>query len=637
MKKVILTVLLLVVLTFPTYAALDGKVILLNPGHGGGERGAIGPDGLQENTINLKIGLYLRDMLEEAGATVYMTRTGDYDLDGTGHYSGTRDRFNRLRTGRAKEADIFVALHHNASVNSTAEQIEVYYMPNYYGPSKDLAEFVVGGLKAEMELGGYATTMSQLVLNHATIPTIIGEASYISNPEMEEWFRKDENLRKVAQGYFNGIQRFFDSGMPKITPFTPDINEKVNSEKPKVIAKISKDGNSDINPASIRVFLDKQIIPHKFDQKTGLITAQLDQPLTNDEHRLLIIGANKDGISAIPADYRFYIDDKPDAIHLDSYPTYVPANESRIKISGKVVDDDGQPIMDGNKVYFEIDGGYLEQDWTFTRDGRFINHLRHDGNSKIAAIRVWAGDQLEEIVVDFRSDDAFLSGKVDNTLVNSGIKDIKVVLSNKLDSYTTKTDAEGHYYFSELQPGTYQLEINRPGFQDYHEKIRLEGNKVTQRNIGLAPVANGILHDRKIILNTVVDGSISQPNTIVNSLKERLVKAGAEIEVISSGSSEIKTVKQANKLFGELILSIKVSQTNYGTIYHYPRSDKYKKMADKLEIKGLKVSKDGSKSRLVTFANTDSFIVEVPIEYEQDKISDGLYQFILDYFKTVEK
>src|SRR4051812_23726097 len=59
---------------------LSGKVIVLDPGHGGMDGGAVGSDGVLEKDISLDISLKLRDYLQEAGALVIMTRERDKDL-----------------------------------------------------------------------------------------------------------------------------------------------------------------------------------------------------------------------------------------------------------------------------------------------------------------------------------------------------------------------------------------------------------------------------------------------------------------------------------------------------------------------------------------------------------------------------
>lgn len=639
MKKFFFVLILLFIFTWPTLADLEGKVIIVNPGHGGGETGAIGPTGVVERDLNLAIGLYLTEMLEDAGAKVYLTRNGNYDLDGTAHYSGTRDRFNRLRVGREKQADIFLALHHNASVNPASNQVEVYYMPKYHGPSKDLAEYITEGLKSTMDLHGIATTMSQTIVNHATIPTIIGEASYISNPEMEKWFQNDENLQKVAIGYFRGVKKFFEHGMPVVEAITPEANQKVIHEYPLIMAKILQDGQSPIAPEEIEVRIDDQVVSHNYDAQSGLITAKVMEPLANGPHRLLVVGGNQAGIAAVPVDYTFYVDEKPAAILLHAYPTYLPGSEGTlVKIAGQVVDDDGQPVLDGNRVLFEIEyDGQLKKPWVFTREGYFVNHLYLPKSSQsIAALRIWAGDQLEEIVVDFRSQDAYISGSIQDFLTAQPIMDLKVTLSNQQRDYQAQTDRDGDYYISQIKPGKYVLGIEHLGYEILKKELQLKGRESQVHDLRLSPIAGGVFRTKKVILNTAVEGALPGAGSIIQSLKDQLAKAGAAIEVITEGTDDKSTVKKINKLFGDVLITLKLTTSDLATIYHYPRSTKNANLAKKLAISGTSVNVTGSKSKLITFANTHSFILEIPETVSPEEVVAGLYQFLIDYFSGIE-
>ena len=139
-----------------------------------------------------------------------------------------------------------------------------------------------------------------------------------------------------------------------------------------------------------------------------------------------------------------------------------------------------------------------------------------------------------------------------------------------------------------------------------------------------------------MILNTAVEGTIPGALSIVQLLQDKLEKAGALVEVVNEGSDDKSTVKSINKLFGDVLLSVKVSSNDSATIYHYPKSQKNEKMAQKLAISGMSLNVEGSKSRLITFANTYSFVVELPKAFAQEKVVEGLYQFLIDYFAGIE-
>lgn len=643
MKKTVLILLLIICLSIPAAAAgLEGKVILINAGHGGGETGAVGPTGLVERDINLKVAFFLKEMLEAAGAKVVMTHTSVLeDLDGTDHYSGTRDRYNRLRVGREYNADILLFLHHNSNINPESKQIEVYYMPKYHGPSKELAEYVTKGLIENMGWNGISTTMSQTIVNHATIPTIIGEPGYISNPQLEEWYRNDENLKKEAMGYFVGVKRFFEDGMPIVKAVSPEMNQKVIQEKPMIVAKITTDGTSPINPKMIQVRVDNKVIPHEFDVLSGVITAKVPTALANGAHNLLIIGKNMAGIPAVPVDFQFYVDEKPAKLVIERYPTYVPGvNESVVKISGQLLDDDGQPVMDGNQVRFETEyEGYAKESWVFTRDGHFVNYILPKEAPEICGIRIWAGSTavMEEIVVDYRSKDGYIFGVMKNSLTGLNLANINLkLIAADGKELKVQTDQDGAYFFNEVKPGSYKLVIDQIGYEAYTQAIEVKGLNSQELNLKAVPISQGVLMGRKIVLNPYVEGTTPGADVIIRSLKAKLERAGAIVTLAEQGTDDLATVKSTNKLLGQFLLSVKIGDKDQAVVHHYPKSEKNETLAKTLKIKGVEVNTEAAKSKLVTFANTQSFIVEIPAKASTTDVVDGLYELLVNYFKTVK-
>src|SRR5262249_25427870 len=124
--------------------AVRGRRIVLDPGHGGVFRGALGVHGLTEAEVNLGVALHLRGLLEARGAQVLMTRTDDRDFLTPADSSLRSDLAERVRIAGAFHPDLFVSVHHNADargahdVNST----QTYYKLGDEGPSLDAAQSV---------------------------------------------------------------------------------------------------------------------------------------------------------------------------------------------------------------------------------------------------------------------------------------------------------------------------------------------------------------------------------------------------------------------------------------------------------------------------------------------------------------
>jgi N-acetylmuramoyl-L-alanine amidase len=194
--KRLMCLLVVLVLVFSvvinTYGAgLSGKKIYVDPGHGGSDPGAVGPTGLKEKDVNLRVGTVLKNcLIEYGGATVRMSRTSDksVSLDG------------RANDANSWGADRFISIHHNSFSDRSVNGTETYSYPGSVNGA-DLRDKVQkqlvawGGLKNR---GG--KTANYAVLKNTTMPAILTEASFISNPS-EETRLRDPNYT-WRQGYY---------------------------------------------------------------------------------------------------------------------------------------------------------------------------------------------------------------------------------------------------------------------------------------------------------------------------------------------------------------------------------------------------------------------------------------------------
>lgn len=178
---------------------LLGKVIAIDPGHGGAAPGAVGPSGLLEKTVNLDIALRLNRILIEAGAHTVMTRMDD-------SYVFIPDR---AEIANSNSADIFVSIHANSAKKDYASGTETFY---YSGrlQSKALAESVQFSLLSGIGLENRrAKPGDYLVLRLTTMPSVLVEVAFMSN-EREERLLADVNFRQTAaEAIFQGIVEFF--------------------------------------------------------------------------------------------------------------------------------------------------------------------------------------------------------------------------------------------------------------------------------------------------------------------------------------------------------------------------------------------------------------------------------------------
>ena len=124
-------------LTYP----LLGKLIVIDPGHGGVDNGA-SHGSISEDTINLEISLKLRAELEKNGASVILTRDDDYDLSKPNAlYRKKSDFDNRIKLINNSKADIYLSIHLNYYSNSKYYGPQIFYTNNFE-ENEVLAKFI---------------------------------------------------------------------------------------------------------------------------------------------------------------------------------------------------------------------------------------------------------------------------------------------------------------------------------------------------------------------------------------------------------------------------------------------------------------------------------------------------------------
>jgi len=196
---------------------LRGRRIVLDPGHGGFFKGAVGPGGLTEAEVNLGVALYLRGLLEWAGSRVFMTRTADYDFLTANDSTLVSDLAFRSSFADSLQPDVFLSLHHNsvASLDRTVNETQTYYPLNADGASLDLARAIHRHLVLNLEISPAKILPGNFhVLRKATVPAILGEPAMISHPVIEGRLSLAASHRLEAEAYFLGLLDYFSQGSP---------------------------------------------------------------------------------------------------------------------------------------------------------------------------------------------------------------------------------------------------------------------------------------------------------------------------------------------------------------------------------------------------------------------------------------
>lgn len=222
MRRVILTALLSLTIWYATAACLSaeaatyipvgkelaGRTVVLDPGHGGSDTGAIGPSGLKEKEVTLAIAQDLRGMLEKKGAKVILTRKNDSGVASL-NASDTRELQARADVANRSNADLFISIHADAFEDTSVSGTTTYFFPKTILDT-DLASDIQQQMTDIVGLDDRGYRRNDLfVLNHTDMPAALVEIAYISNRAEEKMLKNRSFQKKAAQGICNGILAYF--------------------------------------------------------------------------------------------------------------------------------------------------------------------------------------------------------------------------------------------------------------------------------------------------------------------------------------------------------------------------------------------------------------------------------------------
>jgi N-acetylmuramoyl-L-alanine amidase len=234
----------------PTTLAVDkiirNLVLVIDPGHGGKDPGAIGKKGTKEKYITLKIGNYLKALIKKRlGSKVLLTREKDVFID----------LEKRVEFANKNKADLFISIHANSHPKKSIKGIEIYH----FGKASDPRALEVAARENGMQLENDAppwqfiiadklndqkieqsqtfawTTNKTLVktlkssykvkdhgvktapfyvLRFTTMPSILAEVAFLSNPEEEKRLRSNVFQKQLAEGIYKSIRSYLKIAFP---------------------------------------------------------------------------------------------------------------------------------------------------------------------------------------------------------------------------------------------------------------------------------------------------------------------------------------------------------------------------------------------------------------------------------------
>ncbi len=180
-------------------------VVVLDPGHGGEDGGAIGEAGSLEKDLNLALSLLIREELEARGATVVMTRESDMLLyDHEGEHQGQKKRQDlaaRVKIAEETPGSLVVSIHMNTYPRADCQGLQVWYSQNN-PDSRVLAEAIQAGVRAKLQPQNHRTIKaagsSIGLLSRLHQPAVLVECGFLSSPEEEARLTDPDYQRELA-------------------------------------------------------------------------------------------------------------------------------------------------------------------------------------------------------------------------------------------------------------------------------------------------------------------------------------------------------------------------------------------------------------------------------------------------------
>ena len=190
--------------------SLLSKVIYIDPGHGGADSGAFYKN-YKESDLNLEISKKVMELLKTKGATVYLTRYGDYDL-------ATPNAWNRKRSDLSRRAeiinksncDLYLSIHLNADDSGSLRGAEVYY-DTINSENELIAKIFQDEFKKNLNTDrDYKENSTKYLQRRVSRPGVLLEVGFLSNVGDRALLTNNTYQQKIANVITNGVLRYFE-------------------------------------------------------------------------------------------------------------------------------------------------------------------------------------------------------------------------------------------------------------------------------------------------------------------------------------------------------------------------------------------------------------------------------------------
>lgn len=217
MKKIVFIILILLFIILSIFKVnagslnfpLLGKTFYIDPGHGSKDKGT-SHNNAYEKTLNLDISKVLKQELENMGATVFLTRDGDYDLSKPNAlYRKKSDFDSRIALINNSKANMYLSIHQNYYKNAKYSGPQVFY-------SKVVNENIKIASSIQDSLNKYTKNNREIkkvpktyMYDKLNVPGVLIECGFISNPEELKKLKNEKYQKELSQSIIMGIINYY--------------------------------------------------------------------------------------------------------------------------------------------------------------------------------------------------------------------------------------------------------------------------------------------------------------------------------------------------------------------------------------------------------------------------------------------
>lgn len=329
---------------------LEGRRILIDPGHGGHFRGTLGQNGLEESQVNMGVALYLWGLLREAGADAHLTRSAERDFLAVDDSTLASDLAVRVATVDSLQPDILVSIHHNAQQDRDPSKnaVETYYRFGDPG-SRDLAFAVHRHLMRNLGIdNGEIKPGNYYILRNIDIPAILGEGSYLTHPGVERALELSSKQRLEAEAYFLGILEYFSRGTPRIALAAPA--DSILEHVPTLSFRVDDVGGYGIDPAGIDVSINGMHVNAYLNERGDRVSYRMPWDSPNGAYEADVGVRNVLGNASRVNRLHFRLDLPPVSATFDKNPPALPHAGGAIRVRARLLDRRGISVADSTLV-----------------------------------------------------------------------------------------------------------------------------------------------------------------------------------------------------------------------------------------------------------------------------------------------